>query len=91
MLLHSEKSTLPPKDDRREIWILLKRAKPAVRVRWLAWCCEQVSSEYVKTKVLESSGTVGEVWHEWASLTFGSGLSVAASGERLVRMVNGKQ
>lgn len=30
-------------DDRREIYRLLSRLAPAVRVKWLEWCCKQVT------------------------------------------------
>jgi hypothetical protein len=74
-------------DERREIWRLLTRAPKETRIRWLKWCCKQVSGGGVETRVLESSGEAGEVYHEALSLVVGSTLDVHRAGEKLVEMV----
>ncbi len=38
----SQLLTLDTKEDRREVWHLLHRLPPKVRVRFLEWCCKQV-------------------------------------------------
>ena len=88
MILH-EQGILPEFDDRREVWRLLHRATKRQRVKWLRWCCQQISTDFVKKDVIESSGEVGEVWAEAMSLAFGNGMSVHRAGEKLVEIVKG--
>jgi len=89
MIQHAA-GVMPEFDERREIWRLLQKATPPQRIKWLQWCCEQVSRPCVKTTVQQSSGTATEVWWDWCSLAFGSILSVTASGEKLVEIVRGR-
>lgn len=89
MIAH-ERGAFPEFDERREIWRLLHLLTKEQRIRWLKWCCRQVSNQWIKTKVLESSGEIGEVWHEAMSLCVGNGLSAHRAGEKLVVMVRGR-
>lgn len=77
----------PEFDERREIWKLLKRASEKLRIEWLKWCCQRISHPAATTTITHTTGTVSEVWHDWASLVFGSTLSVEESGRKLVDML----
>lgn len=90
MLHHNERSVLPEFDERREIWRLLGHLTPARRIAWLKWCCQQVSSPAAETKVLESDGTVSDVYWGSMSLFYGSHLGMQKAGTKLVQMVRGR-
>lgn len=89
-MLHHETGILPEFDDRREIRRMLEHLTPQRRVQWLQWCCEQVSDKTVKTRVIKNGGSLSEVWNDWASLCYGSRLTVRKSGDRLHEMIKGK-
>lgn len=89
-MLKHETGISPEFDERREIWRLLKHAKPAQRIAWLRWCCSQVSEPSATTYVEASTGGVSEVWHDAMSLVWGSALSLHRAGEQLVKIVRGR-
>lgn len=50
---------LDTKDDRREMLSLLERISPRDRLRWLAWCCRQVTGPH-GDKVRVAARSTGE-------------------------------
>lgn len=76
-------------DERREIYRLLGHLDSPSRIVWLEWCCVQVSSLSVETKVIQSSGDVQEVYDDALSLHYLYGLSLEKMGQELVRRVRG--
>lgn len=89
-MLASGNGVLPEFDNRRELWRLLGHLTPQKRIAWLQWCCRQISTPVAETKVLESDGTVGDVYWSAISIFDGTPLTVEKAGERLVEMVRRK-
>lgn len=77
----------PGFDERREVWRLLHHLAAADRIRFLQWCCDQVSGAGVVTKVTENDGSVSAVWHDICLLCYDRGLTLESIGEKLVRVV----
>jgi hypothetical protein len=77
----------PEFDERREIHRLLSYLDPPHRINLLGRCCQMVSTEGVQTRVTESSGSVGDVWHDIMLLAFDRGLRLEVIGKHLVRWV----
>ena len=90
-------------DDRREVWRLLHRLPPVLRVQWLAWCCKQVESRYgpvapklhIYKPLVASAGKddrpdeilTNEVFIDWWRLASQYGLDQIATAQRLVEVV----
>lgn len=78
-------------DERREIHRLLRHLSEPERIDWLQWCCRQVShGASVETRVIQSNGSVQDVFNDALSLKFIHGLSLEAMGLELVRRVRRK-
>lgn len=77
----------PEFDERREVWRLLHHLTPELRIRFLRWCCRQVSTDAVKTDVTQSDGSVNGVLGDIYLLCFDRGLSLGTIGEKLVEVV----
>jgi hypothetical protein len=89
-VLKQDDRLFPEYDDRREIRRMLDRLGPRQRIQWLQWCCQQVSGGGVTTYVEKSSGEAADVFRDWATLCWGSGLTVRKSGDRLIQVVRGR-
>jgi hypothetical protein len=77
----------PGFDERREVWRLLHHLTTEDRLKFLQWCCDQVSTTHVKTKITENDGSIDAVYWDLNLLAYDRGLSLDRIGTSLVKAV----
>lgn len=74
------------KDDRRELWTMLKRLGPRGRIEFTQWCCGAATGKkMVGVRVLKHGGTTEETYRAILELEVVFGLDLQVAAEELVR------
>lgn len=83
-----EQIGLLERDEKRDLFVLLKRLDPRERLDYLAWACREAGRNRPdKVTVTSSTGTERDVWGDLMSLTFAYDLDPRAALAELVRRV----
>ena len=75
-------------DDRREIWLALKRLGGRERIAFLQWCCNRATGRKITgVRVSSHTGTVDEAYRDLLALEFQFGLDLNVAADELIRRV----
>lgn len=89
-MLSVNQAFLPDRDERRDLHEMLESTTPAIRLRWLKWCCKEASDGMVTTYVEKTDGSAKQVWCDAVTLFWGRKLTILRAGDKLAEMIKGR-
>jgi hypothetical protein len=89
MAAAAESFAEPDAETKRHLWRGLLRLPPAARLDFLKWCCRRVKFCGVEVRVIHSTGTHADVWHDVMQLAYSHGLSLRVAADELERRLRG--